>query len=98
MMFARDKGTAENSLSDMDIGEFYALRPSYIYPVASRKEPNFSYKMMRFLYKPIISRMGINASITSTDLANAMFYVGINGTDKLILENRDLRTLAYIGR
>ena len=40
MMFAEDKGAAENLLSTMYAGTFYTLRPGYIYPVEKREEPN----------------------------------------------------------
>ena len=50
LMFARDKGMIENRLSAMGLGAFHSFRPAYIYPVNPRKEPNFSYKISRWLY------------------------------------------------
>ena len=41
MMFAMDKGVAENALCAMYGGRFFSFRPGYIYPVIKRKEPNF---------------------------------------------------------
>ena len=90
MMFAADKGAAENQLSSMGLKAFHTFRPGYIYPVASRKEPNFSYKLMRFLYKPLIRPLGKKYSIKSTELAQSMFNVGFNGCDLEILENQDI--------
>jgi uncharacterized protein YbjT (DUF2867 family) len=84
--FARYKGEAENKISALDI-EFYAFRPGYIYPVTPRKEPNLMYRLMRLFY-PII-RLGGN-SIKSTELASAMFNVGLAGAHTEILENRDI--------
>lgn len=89
MMFARDKGAIENRLSKMELGAFHAFRPGYIYPVTPRKEPSFTYRISRFLY-PLIRLLGSKASIKSTDLASAMFDVGLRGTDLEILENRDI--------
>ena len=89
MMFAKDKGTIENILSSMEFGAFHSFRPSYIYPVTPRDEPNFSYRLSRMLY-PIIKLFGSNASIQSTQLAQAMFNVGINGSGLEFLENRDI--------
>ena len=86
--FALFKGMAENEIAKMKLN-FYSFRPGYIYPVEPRKEPNFGYKIMRFLY-PLIKIFGKNYSITSTDLANAMFNVSINGADTQILENKDI--------
>jgi len=89
MMFAKDKGVAENRLSALFPGHFHAIRPGYIYPVEPRKAPNFSYQLMRSLY-PLIRLMGNNYSIKSTELAKAMFRIGLQGTPEEILENRDI--------
>ncbi|MEZ4685750.1 MAG: NAD-dependent epimerase/dehydratase family protein [Bacteroidia bacterium] len=93
MMFARDKGAAENRISDLGFEAFHTFRPGYIYPVEKRKEPNFGYRFYRFLY-PLIRRIGTNSSITSTELAQAMFNVGLHGARKEELENRDI--LGYV--
>ncbi len=86
--FARLKGMAENKIAKTGL-TFYAFRPAYIYPVTPRQEPNLLYRVSRLCY-PIIKLFGKNASIKSTELAKAMFTVGLNGTDKEILENRDI--------
>lgn len=93
MMFAKDKGMAENLLEDLKLGEFYSFRPSYIYPVEKRNEPNFTYRLSRILYKPLISKLGKNMSIPSTILADGMVKVGLEGASKSILENRDILEL-----
>lgn len=90
MMFAKDKGAAENSLSELGLGQFHTFRPAYIYPVKKRKEPNFAYQLSRWLYKPLFSKLGKNMSITSEDLAKAMFKIGVNGSEKEIWENKDM--------
>lgn len=89
MMFAKDKGAIENRLSRMGFKGFHAFRPGYIYPANARKEPNLSYKLTRFLY-PVIKLMGSGYSIKSTELAAAMFHVGINGCKTEVLENKDI--------
>ena len=86
--FARYKGMAENGISKLDLN-FYVFRPAYIYPVSPRKEPNILYRISRALY-PLIKLFGKNASIKSTELAAAMFEVGMGGGEKEILENRDI--------
>jgi uncharacterized protein YbjT (DUF2867 family) len=93
MMFAMDKGIIENKLSKMGFKSFYAFRPGYIYPVTPRKEPNPGYRIWRALY-PVIKLFGDNTSIKSTELASAMFRVGINGCDMEILENRGIKAMA----
>ncbi|MET1260582.1 NAD(P)H-binding protein [Flagellimonas sp. DF-77] len=89
--FAKFKGMAENQISALGL-DFYAFRPAYIYPVTPRKEPNLMYRISRTLY-PLIKAFGPNVSIPSTDLAQAMFKVGLQGGPQEILENRDIRSL-----
>jgi hypothetical protein len=84
--FARYKGMAENDLVSKGFNQLYIFRPGYIYPVIKRKEPNFSYSLFRFLY-PLIKLLGKRYSIKSTELAKAMFNIGINGSQGSILEN-----------
>ncbi|WP_268037040.1 NAD-dependent epimerase/dehydratase family protein [Algoriphagus sp. PAP.12] len=86
--FALYKGMAENQIDKLGL-EFYTFRPSYIFPVKKRIEPNLMYSIMRNLY-PILRLLGSKFSIKSTELAKAMCEVGIKGTDKKILENKDL--------
>lgn len=83
--FARYKGMAENQISDLGLN-FYAFRPGYIYPVTPRKEPNIMYRLMRLFY-PLIKLRGSSSSIKSTELAMAMFNVGLSGASSEILEN-----------
>ena len=91
VMFARDKGAIENRLSQMGFKSFHAFRPGYIYPVTPRKEPNFSYRLMRWLY-PVIKLLGKNASVRSTELATAMYNIGLKANAPEILENKDIRS------
>ena len=86
--FAKYKGMAENQISALNL-KFYAFRPGYIYPVESRKEPNIGYQFFRFIY-PFTKHLGKGASIKSTELALAMFKVGLNGAETEILENREI--------
>lgn len=86
--FARYKGMAENQISRMNL-KFYSFRPAYIYPVEPRKEPNIGYKLMRAVY-PLLRLFGEKYSIKSTELANAMFHVGLTGANSEILENQDI--------
>ncbi|MEM6261323.1 MAG: hypothetical protein AAGI38_02365 [Bacteroidota bacterium] len=90
MMFARDKGDAENAISDLAQGRFFTFRPGYIYPVEKREEPSFGYRLMRNLY-PVFRLLGKNVSITSEQLAQAIFQVGMDtGSYLEELENKDI--------
>jgi len=92
VMFAKDKGIAENKIFDIYDKIFHSVRPGYIYPVIKRKEPNSSYKFFRLVY-PLIKLLGKNYSITSIELAKAMFVIGMNKTNQTIFENHELRAL-----
>ncbi len=89
MAFAKYKGMAENQLSNIGLKAFYTFRPAYIYPVTKRKEPNFIYTLSRLLY-PIIKLFGKNGSVKSTELASAMFSVGLNSYEKEVIENHEI--------
>jgi hypothetical protein len=90
------KGIIENRFSKMGFKAFHALRPGYIYPVTPRKEPNFTYRISRFLY-PLIKLFGrdSNSSIQWTELAASMFKIGLSGSDKEIFENKYIMENVY---
>lgn len=89
MAFAKAKGAIENRLAAMELGAFHSFRPGCIYPVIPRQEPSFTYRLTRWLY-PIIRLLGDNASIRSTELAEAMFKVGLSGHSLEVMENQDI--------
>lgn len=90
LMFAKDKGIAENFLLSLHFPHTYLFRPSYIYPVTPRKEPNFLYRFMRVIY-PFLNRVYHYGVITSEELATVMVDIGLNGGDQTVYENKDLR-------
>jgi uncharacterized protein YbjT (DUF2867 family) len=93
--FARYKGEAENALLAAGFPHVYIFRPAYIYPVEPRKEPNFSYRLLRAIY-PAFRLLFPNQVIRADDLARAMVDVAVRGTGEqrsLIFENRDIRTM-----
>lgn len=93
VMFALDKGIAENNLIRLGFSRLSIFRPGYIYPVQPRKEPNLLYRVSRLVY-PFLKYLYPNIGITSTDLAYAMFYIGMQGGIQTIYENRDIRKIA----
>jgi len=92
--FARYKGEAENALLATGFPHVYLFRPAYIYPVEPRKEPNFSYRLLRAIY-PAFQLLFPNQVIRADDLARAMVDVAIQGTDlgAKVFENRDIRAM-----
>jgi uncharacterized protein YbjT (DUF2867 family) len=92
LSFARYKGMAENHLLQLQFKYLNIFRPGYIYPVQKRKEPNFSYRLFRFLY-PAMKYMMNNSSITSEELAEAMFRAALLKKNHGILENRQIKQI-----
>jgi len=95
LAFARYKGEAEKALLAEGFPRVYLFRPAYIYPVEPRKEPNFSYRLLRAIY-PAFRALFPNQVIRADDLAGAMVDVVVQGAGErqsLVLENRDIRTM-----
>jgi len=93
--FARYKGEAEKALLAEGFPSVYIFRPSYIYPVEPRKEPNFSYRLLRTMY-PVFRVLFPNQVIRADDLARAMVDAAVSGTGQRrgpVFENRDIRDL-----
>jgi len=92
--FARFKGEAENALLAGGFRCVYLFRPAYIYPVVPRKEPNFSYRLLRTIY-PAFQLLFPNQVIRADDLARVMVEVAVQGIDRggRVFENRDIRAM-----
>ena len=94
--FAHYKGEAENALLAAGFPCVYIFRPAYIYPVEPRKEPNFSYRLLRGIY-PVFRFLFPNQVIRADDLARVMVDAVISGTGQRkgpVYENRDIRAMA----
>ena len=95
LAFARYKGQAEKALLAAGFPRVYLFRPAYIYPVEPRKEPNFSYRMLRAVY-PVFQVLFPIQVIRADDLARAMVEVVLRQTQEregLVFENRDIRAM-----
>jgi uncharacterized protein YbjT (DUF2867 family) len=95
MAFARYKGESEKALLAAGFSRVYIFRPAYIYPVEPRKEPNFSYRLLRAIY-PAFRVLFPNQVIPADDLARAMVDVAVRQTKETgsqVFENRDLRAM-----
>jgi uncharacterized protein YbjT (DUF2867 family) len=93
MPFARYKGEAENALLAAGFSHVYLFRPAYIYPVEPRKEPNFTYRLLRGIY-PAFRVLFPNQVVRADDLGRAMVDVVVSETGQRwgpVLENRDIR-------
>jgi uncharacterized protein YbjT (DUF2867 family) len=100
MAFARYKGEAEKALSAAGFPHVYIFRPAYIYPVQPRREPNFSYRILRAIY-PVFRILFPNQVIRADDLARTMVDAAVRGIGEgrtLVMENRDIRHLVRSSR
>jgi hypothetical protein len=64
--------------------------------VEPRKEPNFSYRLLRAIY-PAFRRLFPNQVIPADDLAQAMVDAAASGKrerESVVLENREIRAMA----
>jgi uncharacterized protein YbjT (DUF2867 family) len=98
--FARYKGEAEKVLLGAGFPHLYIFRPAYIYPVEPRKEPNFSYRLLRAIY-PVFRMFFPNQVIPADDLARVMLDVAVRKPAERInrtFENRDIRALVQTPR
>jgi uncharacterized protein YbjT (DUF2867 family) len=96
MAFARYKGEAEKALLGTGFPHVYLFRPAYIYPVEPRKEPNFTYRLLRATY-PVFRVLFPNQVVPADDLARTMVEVAVRGTGadrSPVFENRDIRAMA----
>ena len=95
--FARYKGQAEKAVLAAGFPRAYIFRPAYIYPVVPRKEPTFSYRLLRRIY-PAFRVVLPDLVIPSDDLARAMVDVVVQRTGErqsVVFENRDIKALAH---
>ncbi len=96
MAFARYKGEAEKALLAAGFPRLYIFRPAYVYPIEPRKEPNFSYRLLRAIY-PLFRVLFPNQVIRADDLAKAMVDVAVRRKhegESVVFENREIRAMA----
>jgi hypothetical protein len=77
--FARHKGEAEKALLAAGFPRVYLFRPAYICPVQARKEPNFSYRLIRAVY-PLFRLLFPHQVVRADDLAWAIVDVLLRET------------------
>jgi uncharacterized protein YbjT (DUF2867 family) len=92
--FARYKGEAENALIAARFPSVYLFRPAYIYPVEPRKEPNFTYRLLRAIY-PAFRVPFPYLVVRADELAQAMVDATVRGSElgSRVFENRDIRAM-----
>ncbi len=87
--FAKAKGRAEKLLMDSRIRKKYIFRPGFINPGRKSAQTAWSGWGATLFYR-LIPSIGIDAE----DLAKVMVFVGLNGSAKPELSNREMRIMA----
>jgi len=92
MMWARVKGKTENDLATMPFKKVYNFRPGFMKFTTGQKNALKMYKYVGWMY-PFIKLVFPNSTSTLKQVAQAMINSLITGSDKQILEVRDINKL-----
>ena len=93
MMWARVKGKTENDLAKLPFKATYAFRPAFMLPTKGLKNTLSFYKYITWLY-PIVHPLFPNSFGTLKELGLAMINCGIFGSEKKVLQAKDIAMLA----
>ena len=92
-MWARVKGKTENNLLKLPFKAAYMFRPGYIQPTKGLKNTQKMYKILAPFY-PVWKTFFPKYVCTLEEVGLAMINAVMFGSDKRILENKDIRMLA----
>ncbi len=93
MMWARVKGKTENDLIKLPFKKVYNFRPGVIKPTKGLKNTLVYYKYFGWLV-PVIKLLAPNSICTLKEIGLAMINVASRGSEKQILEVKDIKALA----
>jgi len=93
MMWARVKGKTEKDLAKLPFRASYAFRPAFMLPTKGLKNALSFYKYITWLY-PIVHMLFPNSFGTLREVGLAMINCVIYGSDKRVLEAKDIAELA----
>jgi uncharacterized protein YbjT (DUF2867 family) len=93
LMWARVKGKTENTLAKMPFKKVHNFRPGFMKPSPGQKNALKLYKYLGWMY-PILKVVLPNGTSTLQQVGQAMINSLITGSDKQILEVRDINKLA----
>jgi hypothetical protein len=95
VMWARVKGKTENDLLKLSFNAAYMFRPGYIQPTKGLKNVYKIYKFFTPFY-PIFRRLFPKYVVTLEELGLAMINVTLVGSEKKILECRNIVKLSNV--
>ena len=95
-MWARVKGKTENALLALPFKAAYMFRPGGIRPMHGEVSKTKSYRIMYAITKPLwpVAALFTGAVTTTESVGRAMLRVTREGSEKKVLETRDINALA----
>jgi hypothetical protein len=93
MMWARVKGKTENDLMRLQFKSVYAFRPAFMKPIKGQKNIPGFYKYVLWLY-PVLHLLFPNYFGPLSDVGLAMINCALSGSEKRVLEAKDIAGLA----
>lgn len=93
IMWARVKGKTENHLMKLPFKKVYNFRPGFLYPAKGARNIHGFNFMYTVLY-PVLKGLTPSFVCTIKELAKAMINSVLKGSDKQILEVKDIVRLA----
>lgn len=100
MMWARVKGRTENDLMAMPFKAAYMFRPGFIEPMRGIRSRTRLYNTLIMLFRPLflLFRLMPGMATNSILLGRAMIAAVSEGSQKSILESRDINFLGKINK
>jgi len=95
MIWARVKGKAENDLDNFNFKKVYHFRPGLIFPSHGQK-PSLAMTKIFFPFYSFINKITPKYITTTEEFGLAMINTALNGYEKTILENEDIRQVSGI--
>lgn len=96
-VWARVKGKTENDLMRLPFQQVFNFRPGFIKPIPGLKHTHAYYKYINWLF-PIGRALFPGAFCTLHELGLAMIHTVNGGTERRVLEGKDIIALAGMGR
>jgi uncharacterized protein YbjT (DUF2867 family) len=92
LMWARVKGKTENDLAKMPFKKVYSFRPGFMQLTPGQKNALKMYKYVGWMY-PFLKVLFPGSTSTLKQVGQAMINILITGSDKQVLEVRDINRL-----
>jgi hypothetical protein len=93
MMWARVKGKTENDLMKLRFKNVFAFRPAFMKAVKGQKNLPRFYKYIQLPY-PVLHSLFPQYFGTLSDVGLAMIYCALAGSEKKVLEAKDIAELS----